>query len=104
MHYKMIDYAGKGFIVMSAHEFERWQDHLERRFEDSAISGHAHLHVKVNGEDRQYRNVEEYLKEFTVKDLSHDEAQVLGQLFAVDHEIHHAWYGEHDIFQPFAGK
>lgn len=104
MHYKLIDYRKQGFIVMGEQEFIRWQDNLARRFDDSGEAGHVHLHVRVNGEDRTYLHVDEYLAEFTVRDISAEEAKVLSHLFAIDSTSHSAWYGQHDIFQPFAGK
>lgn len=104
MQYKLVDYKRQGFMVMGAKEFERWQDNLARRFDDSAEAGNAHLHVRVNGEDRTYASVDEYLAEFTVRDLSEADAQALARIFPVDGDAHSAWYGQHDIFQPFAGK
>ncbi|GAA5514697.1 hypothetical protein Dcar01_03453 [Deinococcus carri] len=104
MQYKLIDYRNQGFIVMGAHDFVRWQDNLSRRFDDSGEAGNVHLHVRLNGEDRSYTSVEDYLNEFTVRDLTEEDARTLARLFAVDREAHHAWYGQHDIFQPFAGK
>ena len=104
MNYKLIDYQGQGFVVMGAHDFERWRDTLSRRFDDSAEAGHLHLHVRVGGEDRTYNTVDDYIAEFTVRDISDEDAKVLARLFAIDKDVHHAWYGQHDIFRPFAGK
>lgn len=104
MQYKLIDYHQQGFAVMGAHDFARWQDHLRRRFEDSGEAGNLHLHVRVSGEDRTYPSVEDYLQEFTVRDISEEEARTLSRLFGLSRGAHHAWYGQHDIFQPFAGK
>ncbi len=104
MNFKLIDYQGKGFVVMSAHDFTRWQDNLERRFDDSVEAGNAHLQVRVGGQTRSYPSVESYLQEFTVRDINEEEAHLLSKIFAVDQELHPAWYGEHDIFQPLAGK
>lgn len=104
MQYKLLDYRKQGFLVMGAREFDRWKDNLARRFDDSAEAGNVHLHVRVDGQDRTYDHVDDYLAEFTVRDISTEEAQVLSKLFAVDHDAHSAWYGQHDIFQPFAGK
>ena len=104
MQYKLLDYRKQGFIVMGAQEFARWQDNLARRFDDSGDAGHQHLHVRVAGEDRTYAHVDDYLAEFTVRDISAEKAQTLARLFAVDADAHSAWYGQHDIFQPFAGK
>ncbi|WP_161883276.1 hypothetical protein [Deinococcus alpinitundrae] len=104
MNYKLIDYQGQGFVVMGAHDFSRWRDTLSRRFDDSAIAGNLHLHVRVNGEDRTFTSVDDYLDEFTVRDITDEDARVLARLFAIDHDAHHAWYGQHDMFRPFAGK
>lgn len=104
MTYKMIDYQGQGFVVMGAHDYDRWRDSLSRRYEDSAEAGNMHLHVRVNGEDRTFDNVDEYLAEFTVRDISDEDAKVLARLFAIEHTAHRAWYGQHDMFRPFAGK
>ena len=104
MQYKLIDYRGQGFVVMGSAEFRRWQEHLDRRFDDSGDAGHAHLHVRVAGEDRRYPDVETYLAEFQVRDITEADAQALARLFPVDHDAHGAWYGQHEIFQPFAGK
>ncbi|AZI41741.1 hypothetical protein EHF33_02415 [Deinococcus psychrotolerans] len=104
MTYKMIDYQGQGFVVMGTHDFDRWRDNLSRRFDDSAEAGNLHLHVRVNGEDRTFTSVDEYLSEFTVRDINDEEAKVLARLFAIDKDVHHAWYGQHDMFRPFAGK
>ena len=104
MQYKLLDYKQQGFMVMGAQEFTRWKDNLTPRFDDSGDAGHVHLHVRVGGEDRTYANVEDYLAEFSVRDITEAEAQTLSKLFAVDKDSHSAWYGQHDIFQPFAGK
>lgn len=104
MHYKLIDYHGQGFIVMGTQDFMRWQDHLNRRFDDSADAGHVHLHVRVNGEDHSYASVDAYLAEFQVRDITEAQAHTLAELFAGGSDAHRAWYGQHEIFQPFAGK
>ncbi len=104
MQYKLLDYKKQGFMVMGAQEFARWQDNLQRRFDDSGDAGHAHLHVRVGGEDRTYPSVDAYLAEFTVRDLSEADAQALARVFSIDGDAHSAWYGQHDIFQPFAGR
>jgi hypothetical protein len=104
MNYKLIDYHGQGFIVMGAHDYQHWCDNLSRRFDDSGDAGHFHLHVRVSGEDRTFASVEAYLAEFQVSDIDEAAARVLAKLFAVDTTAQHAWYGQHDMFQPFAGK
>ncbi|SMB93948.1 hypothetical protein [Deinococcus hopiensis] len=104
MRYKMLDYRNQSFMLMSAHEYDRWQDNLQRRFEDCGEAGNVHIHVRLNGEDRAYAHVDEYLEQFTVKDVAEDEARVLIRLFAADGDANHAWYGPHEIFQPRAGK
>lgn len=104
MNYKLIDHHGQGFIVMGAHDYDRWRDHLGRRFDGTADAGPQHLHVRVGGHDRSFDSVEAYLSEFTVREIGEADAKVLARLFAVDQSAHHAWYGQHELFQPFAGK
>ena len=104
MNYKLIEHKNQGFLVMSASDFTRWNDHLNRRFEDCAEAGNVHVHVRVDGKDHRYATVEEYLAEFTVRDLSAEDAHVLVRLFPNHGAAHHACYGPQEIFQPYPGS
>ena len=100
----MIIHSTRSFLVMASSDFVHWNEHLERRFDDSAESGNVHLHVRLDNQERSYRDVDEYLAEFTVHQLTLDEAHTLAKLFPGNGAAHHASFGPQEIFQPFPGK